>query len=129
MKLNHECVRDILLTVENKLVVGTYIKGLAAFDELKYSDNDKFYSIQKLIEARYLEGNASLFLGSTPEHPNYNIFIKSITYYGHQFLNNIRDDGTWKKTISTIGSKTKSVSIEIISQVASNILRSSLGLQ
>ena len=128
MKLNHECIRDILLTIENKLVVATYIKGLTAFDDLKYSDNDKFYSIQKLIEAGYLEGNAGFFLGSTPEHPNYNIFIKSITWYGHQFLDNIRDDGTWKKAISTIGAKAKSVSIEIVSQVASNILKSSLGL-
>lgn len=129
MKLNHECVRDILLTIENNLVVATYIRGLTAFDELKYSDNDKFYSIQKLIEAGYLDGNAGFFLGSTPEQPNYNVFIKSITWSGHQFLDNIRDDGTWKKAVSTIGSKAKSVSIEIISQVASNILRSSLGLQ
>ncbi|EJA0843158.1 DUF2513 domain-containing protein, partial [Listeria monocytogenes] len=54
-----------------------------------------------------------------------------ITWSGHQFLDNIRDDEVWKKTKKTV-SKFSSVSVSLLSTISSNVLsqliKNSLGV-
>lgn len=45
----------------------------------------------------------------------------NLTYDGHKFLDNIRDDKVWKDT-KTILSKFSSVSLSFVSSVASNVI-------
>jgi len=54
--------------------------------------------------------------------------ISSITYQGHQFLDNIRDDNVYTKTKSIL-STFKSVSIEIFSETASKVITSLISKQ
>ncbi|EAG0857908.1 DUF2513 domain-containing protein [Listeria monocytogenes] len=49
------------------------------------------------------------------------LFVSKITWSGHQFLDNIRDDEVWKRTKKTV-SKFSSVSVSLLSTIASNIL-------
>ena len=56
------------------------------------------------------------------------ILISSITYEGHQFLDNIRDDKVFAKT-KAILSKFKSVSIEVISETASKVITNMINQQ
>ena len=59
------------------------------------------------------------------------IYVKSLTYQGHQFLDNIRDDNVWNKS-KEILSKFKSTSINFIanisSQIIANIISNQLGI-
>lgn len=73
-----------------------------------------FYTAQKLGEAGYIDFERyKAFIEDSP--------IKAITWDGHAFLDNVRDTDVWKKTKSAT-SKVASVSINILSQVASGIL-------
>ena len=112
MKLLHDCVRDVLLTLEDKLGVFGGL-GDNQLDLPKYSSDDIKYTILKLNEAGYITCSKSDLVG--------NIYIKSITYQGHLFLDNIRDNNVWKKTKS-IASKFSSTSLTIISSIASQVI-------
>lgn len=116
MKLNHECVRDILLYIEDNLFYGYYI--VIADIELKnYSKEELLYTADKLLEAEFLIGNKRNTLNATlPD-----IRITSISWNGHQFLDNIRDDGIWKDTKKVL-SKFSSVSLNFVGNVASQVI-------
>lgn len=111
IKLIKDCVRETLL----------YIEANQQYDEIlemSYMKSDKFshdeicYTCERLAEAGYLD----IFRDLTG-----NISIKHITYTGHELLDNIRDEKVWSLTKSIL-SKLESVSIEIISQTASNVI-------
>jgi len=118
MKLNHDCVRDVLLFVEENLPYGHYV-DFSAIEIPDYSREDLLYTADKLIEADYLNGKKENYLGShTPA-----IRVTSMTWSGHQFLDNIRDDSVWKSTKKVL-SKFSSVSLSLMGNVASQVITS-----
>lgn len=122
MKLNHDCIRYIMLYLENYLTVSNYFL-LDPYSFCKnnyletYSNSDVLYSCEKLIEAGYINGKIKNFTDITIPQ----IKITSITWEGHKFLDNIRDDKVWKNTKSIL-SQFKTVSISFISEVAAQII-------
>lgn len=114
MKLNYECVRDLLIYLEENL---SYTKQINILQlELKdYSTEVLTYTAEKLIEADYID----CIVSKGFQIPT--IIVKSITFDGHQFLDNVRDDKIWNKTKSALNSF-KSISIDIISETASKVL-------
>ena len=127
MKLNQDCVRDLLIFIEDNLTYGVYIY----VNEIQignYSRDEILYSADKLLEAGLIDATMKTFMdsGGIPQ-----IRVKSITWNGHQFLDNIRDHKVWENTKGIL-SKFSSVSIEIISniaaQVISNMINSQMGL-
>lgn len=111
MRLNNECIRDLLLYLEENLDNENDI-DLVNFTFKKYTNEDIIYTAQKLIEAHYI--NARSAYGS---NTIYYFPVSSITYNGHQFLDTIRPQTVWEKTIE----KSKvlgDTSISILSQIA-----------
>ena len=107
MKLNHDCVRACMLYLEENLdmksrinLVGVHLKG--------YSDDDVLYSFIKLSEAGFINGKPQ----PAGNNPAYVFITTSITYEGHKFI-----DSTKK-----ISSKVASVSIDILTTIATNVL-------
>lgn len=125
MRLNHDCVRDLMLLSEENLNMSNYIRCSCIHSE-QYTCEELVYTASKLIEAGYLKGD---FLSSSAGKRD--TIISSITWSGHEFLDNIRDDGVWKITKDKL-SKFSSVSISIISKVATqvitNLINNQLGL-
>ncbi len=119
MKLLHDCVRDVMLCIEENLDDGQTISTTYIFETLKdYSLKDINYTCKKLKEAGYLI--IEQFIGG-------NIMVRDITYSGHQFLDSIRDNNIWIKTKSKI-SKLAGVSLPIIQQVATQMIAIELGI-
>lgn len=125
MRLNQECVRDLLLVIED-IEIDHYI----AIDNLQlgnYTKNELCYTADKLLEAGYINGRISAADG----HRYYHFPVESLTWVGHQFLDNIRDDGVWKDT-KKIVSKLSSVSLNLLenisTQVLTNLISRSMGL-
>lgn len=85
MKLNYDCVKDILLFIENYDNLYKPLHGLDDFSSLDYSDKDKFYSLKKLSEAGYIDADIQVLSG-----PSMYVHIQDITWAGHQYLNSIR---------------------------------------
>lgn len=124
MKLDHDFVRTLLLTVEKCPNPG----GLGN-DELKAvmlsnkkSFNELAYTIQILIEGDIV--SSKITWGNNK--PVY-IYPVNLTFKGHEYLDNIRDNKIWRQTKSAT-SKLASVSIDIMSKVASELIAKSLGI-
>ena len=126
MKLNYDCVRSVLLTVEKSKTIDEELNlnPLAVetiFEQLpKYEDNEILYTIEKLKEAGYI--NAALhfaaghFIDGT---------VSSITYSGHEYLDNIREPEVWRK-VKTMLKNAGAITLPLISQAAQLLIGSQL---
>ena len=129
MKLNPNCVRDVLLELE-KL---PYQKS-ATIAELStalphYSEDEISYTCLKLSEANYID----ITIIKSIHAPSSVIRnINDITYYGHEFLNNIHSDTVWND-VKAVGSKIGASSISAFAQIATGVvttlIQKQLGLQ
>ncbi|WP_215114104.1 DUF2513 domain-containing protein [Exiguobacterium sp. s70] len=119
MRLNHDCVRDALLTLEE---INTPFAPTRNFEIQEaprmtpYSEEEILYTIQTLNSANFIDAKVLRFSGS-----GYDLIIDSITWDGHQFLDTIRDESVWSETKKRT-SRFTSVGLQLISQVASGIL-------
>lgn len=125
MKLNHDCIRDVLKHVENDLHF-TEMKQSLSLSIDGYSHDEVTYTLMLLVDSGYIIGDIRKYNDGAV-----NVLYKHLTMKGHELLDNIRDDNVWKTTKEKL-SKISSVSIGIIndvaSQVISNILSKQLGL-
>ncbi|MCI9142793.1 MAG: DUF2513 domain-containing protein [Lachnospiraceae bacterium] len=134
MKLDLDCVRKVLLCVENntglrkfcffidsgleesEIIIGNtpapppdYQKKL-----LKEFDNDTLiYHVNYCIEAGLLTTNQPL--------GTYRTVIEDLTPQGHSFLETIRDNNIWSG-VKGIASKIGVKSLESVIQISSNVL-------
>src|SRR5699024_4384362 len=122
MKLNIECIRDVLLTSEEETDLSNEVLNIDTLTVMPrlncYKEDDIVYTIKKLKEARYIEADVKLY----PE--GHIAMIKHLTDEGHMYLDNIRDDGIWKKAKEKASKISSSVSINIISNIAMKLLYS-----
>lgn len=121
MKLIRECVRDTMLYLEDNLKLNDFVSS-DSISIPKYKQDDITYTISKLEEAGYINAVSR----SYDDEIFY--YINSITWNGHQFLDNIRDNKVWSKTKSIL-SKLESVSIEIISSTAAQVVTNIISKQ
>jgi len=129
MKLNYDCIRELLLVLETNLEFDNYLEfNPISFDDLleieglsEYSEQDLLCSIINLDDAGFIETISGVFDGS----PLQNISIIRITYYGHEFIETIRPKGIWQKT-KTILNEVGSASLPLLSSVSSSLLNDAI---
>lgn len=105
MKLNMDCMRELLIYLSNNLKIETGIlqKKIFCGIDLRnlyedqnlscFSSDDIFYSAYNLMSCNFIEAKA----GDQARPPvTYSIF--NITYAGHQFLESIREPTAWERT-------------------------------
>jgi len=111
-----DLIRDVLLAIEkDRKLDGT---GNYSWTLLGISDksaDDVMYSVRVLIQARYVTGSLTL--------PT----ISSLTWDGHEFLDNIKDPGIWAKTKKKAG-ELQGAGISVISQIALAEVKKHFGL-
>ncbi|MHA3066614.1 DUF2513 domain-containing protein [Lacticaseibacillus saniviri] len=130
MKLNHECVRAMLLDFESELefndsMFQDAMKELPSYK--KYGHDDFWYCFQKLISVNYINAYVQ---GGDDEYP-YAANISSLTWEGHEFLDTVRDNAVWKETksiLSKVSSSSLSFMSTVASQVLTNIISKQMGL-
>ncbi len=115
MRLNNECVRDLLLAIEENLGINDKV-SIDDFELPNYSNDELIYTALKLIEAGFINGDSSKMIDGSIF-----VYVSSLTWDGHKFLDNIRDNEVWRKTKSIV-SKFSSVSLGIISNVAAQVI-------
>lgn len=117
MKLNPDCVRDILLTTEDTTGYNEYLEYPAELSRCPllqdYSDNEIRYHIIQCVKSNLLEARREDLAG--------NIEISDLTPKGHEFLANIRSDNVWNKT-KNIAYKMGSFSISTLTNIATGVL-------
>lgn len=118
MKLNPDCIRDILLEVEKSstriygLTLDTNIKN-PLFD--KYSWSEITYHIDQCVMSNLLT-NAMVF--DSDEFAE----IGNLTPAGHEFIANIRQDTNWNK-IKNRALKIGSIALPILQEIATKFIK------
>lgn len=122
MKLNSDCLRDTLIAIEklHRIFInddGYLEKSVLWFDDLyselpAYNKEDVFYAIYNLDQAKYI--NASIrWINACAR----DCAINHMTYSGHEFLEEIRDDKRWKRIKGAL-SEIRDYSLSAINSVA-----------
>ena len=105
MKRDMDLVREILFAVERD-------EGLEALSE-KYGNALVAGHVAILKDAGLVE--AKIFGSDLLRVPSA-AHISRLTWAGHEFLDNARDNALWKKTLKFIGSKVSSVSFAVLTE-------------
>lgn len=119
MKLNPDCIRDCLLSVEE---LSTYDSVLTS-EQIsqskylsKYSKDEIYYHLNQLILGNYIvSSDSNKWIMS-------NLFIiNDLSPLGHEFLSNIRKDDSWNK-VKSIGKEIGTETLSSIKTIAENIV-------
>ncbi|MDD7333864.1 MAG: DUF2513 domain-containing protein [Lachnospiraceae bacterium] len=127
MKLNPNCVRDILIAVETNTGYNTYFDYPSEIEKApslsNYSDDEIRYHILQCEKAYLIEIRSTDLCG--------NYAISDLTPKGHEFLANIRSETVWNN-VKNVSSKIGANSLTALSQIASGIvtalIKSQLGI-
>lgn len=128
MTLNYDCIRDVLLYLEDtleytdnqvammhkRLTISSIANTLSS-----YSKEDVQYTIEKLFEARYIR-----IVDISVDKQKYivNGYIDDITWEGYNFLNNIREKSIWEAT-KEAAKKVGAMSVSAISMISFEIVK------
>lgn len=117
MILDHECVRSVLLEVE-KCGMQERITFRLLCDRLPdYPTDTIWYTCLKLDEGGFLDiitaSQLRMVMPSVVE-------VKCLTYQGHEFLDTIRENGTWAKVKDT-AKKAGVFSLESLGKIAQGV--------
>lgn len=124
MKLNLNCIRDTLITLENWLVLNDDLEFVLidldeickSSDMLKCSKPEIAYTLVLLNEAGFIKAIVSSTFEGIDE-----LNVVRLTYKGHQFLDTIRPQSMWDK-IYSISEKTGLKSISSIMEISDILL-------
>lgn len=129
MKLNYDCLRKTLMALEEVLTLrDDYGYQSIGVHEIidnpnisnEFDKKDIAYCLYMMIDAGLIEETQR-----TPLTPCRERCICTITYKGHEFLDNVRDNDIWKETKEK-AVKVGSVALNILSQIAANVISARL---
>ncbi len=122
MVLNPDCVRDVLLCVEH-CSFGERM-NLAKLQERlpDYTEEDLWYTCIKLEEGGYLDLMTAQYLRMPLPSIKQ---INDLTYSGHEFLNTIREQGTWDK-VKGVAKKAGVFSLKTLGEIAQEVAKTAV---
>ena len=115
MKLNPDCVRDILLAVEEGCDIG---RGVS-IPGPNYSRLQPYNESEVLYHVRQCDLSGFLYQAKTDLLGTYT--IRDLTPAGHEFLAHIRKDTIWSG-VKDVAGKVGATSLNAIVQIASNVV-------
>lgn len=103
MRLNPDCVRDIMLALEDTIMIDEYgntievdYRDVPNLEKLSSYDNaEVLYTLRQLLENGLLSKGSKYIIDCMPR-------IKDISSDGYKFLDAVRKDSAWQKIKSTI---------------------------
>jgi len=122
MKLNVDCIRDVLLYLEENLSIKDGNKfSKITLKQLKnaltqYDDDDIFYAVYNLYQAKYIDGKIT----NTRDVKMVFCNITEITWAGHAFLDSIKPPTIWDATKKG-AAKLGLVSIKALAEIATKL--------
>lgn len=122
MKLNPDCIRDILFAVEEN----TGFQKVMSIDEEDYTQYQQLKKY-KYEEVAYhvVQCNLSGYFVDFAARIDDSYMIVDLTPKGHEFLADIRSDTNWKK-IKETALKVGSFSLGVLADIAKKIISSQL---
>lgn len=120
MKRDMELIRRLALAIE--AAPGGYAPD--RFDIVGYSDEQVGYHGHLMVQAGLAEGfDVSLTGGSAPA-----AMLSSLTWSGHEFCEAARDDTRWKNAMKIVKDKGGSVTVSVLTQLLTQLMKQTFGL-
>lgn len=116
MRLNPDCIRDILLTVEEETGYNKHMgygDGADFVRLAKYPTDEVKYHLKQCEYSGFFVGFQQ-FLGG-------GFMIRDLSPMGHEFIADIRTDTNWNK-VKEIAKQAGSFSIEALSRIATGVI-------
>jgi len=120
MRRDLELIRKIVLSVEDAPT--GYAPDLKFED---YTPEQVGYHAYLLVDAGLAKGCNMTSLGS--DGPDYS--IECLTWAGHEFAQEARDDTRWKKAMGIVKEKGGTITLEILKLVLGGLMKAGFGLQ
>lgn len=118
MRLNPDCVRDILLTIEETTTFNKFMRyyvNNSTFERLaNYTHDEIVYHVRQCKMAQ-------LIVNVTFNDGGDYFSIQDLSPKGHEFLENIRSDNMWNDT-KAVATKVGSYSLSSLTIIATGIL-------
>ena len=119
MRLNPDCIRDILLYVEkNTTYEYPFISAEDLISRLKQYDRDTINYHIKIVH----EGN---LIDTVNYRNNLPLDISSLSWKGHEYIDTIRDDRIWEK-LKDSTKDIASVSLPLLIKLAEDVIKTFL---
>lgn len=121
MKLNPDCIRDIMFYLEEHLSISSELE----IEEVSVYTLEKAlsYPIQELANTLFVLDDAGFIVSNYDfgsDHIDaFDIF--RITYDGYQFIESVRPEPVWNK-VKSVGRHVGSFSMSTITQIATSVL-------
>lgn len=142
MYLNYDCLRDVLLVLERRLLIvekPDFLLGgdcmrlsfscvsleelMADDDIVGYSKADVFYCIHNLEQAGYITAYIE-YAGDCIQE----CIVTDITYSGHMFLRNVSDSTIWSAVKEKLGPGLNAA-LPVVFDLAGKLIAKGMGLQ
>lgn len=117
MKLNPDCIRDILFTVEDTTSFSSYMSVNP--EECNYEKLKSYSSEEILYHIKQCELTG--FLTKVSWYLNAHCLIHDLSPSGHKFIADIRSDTNWNKT-KEISKKIGSSSLDTLKQISIGVV-------
>ena len=128
MKLNPDCIRDILISVEEATdgvnLFQYDIQEVTYKRMKKYEHNEIIYHIRQCKMADLIVGCQEFDAGDL-------VWIQDLSPKGHEFLANIRQDTIWnntKEVAAKVGSKSLNTLLQISTSIITQLIKAQFGL-
>ena len=122
MKLDANCVRDVLLAVESapygQQIDIEKLQNMAP----GWTENELEYTCLKLKEAGFLDAYFDQCLGDVLP---YLCWINCLTYRGHEFLETIRSDSNWEQ-VTAIAKKAGIFSLKALADIGKSVAQAAV---
>lgn len=122
MKLNPDCIRDILFAIEevstpNSLILSTQLAKTKFLSN--YSNDEILYHLQQLDWSGYIiTPNRNKSLDGV-------FFVNDLSPAGHNFISNVRKDTNWNK-VKSVGKEVGSFALTSLQSIAEDVISSAI---
>lgn len=125
LRLNPDCIRDILLSVEEKCDTENDLTLPYEKNDVlnEYSNNELMYHVKQCDLSGFFYGASEDLSGD--------YCITDLSPIGHEFLSNIRKDTVWndvKGVANKVGSSSLKALMQISTSVMTELIKSQLGI-
>lgn len=121
MKRNLDLIREILLLCEEDTSGRIFCEDI---ESDAFSFEEISYHVSLLLDVDFIDAEEIPLMGNVFS----SYIIHRITMQGHDYLDSVRDESIWHKTKERLGKLLSSASLPLISEVASTIIKSQLGI-
>jgi hypothetical protein len=120
MKRDMELIRELLLAIEAK-DSNTFFAASELELKTEREKQEVYYNLQLMTDANLLEANMAKSMQGIED-----VVIKRMTWEGHEFLDNARNESIWKaakETITQKGSSIENVGFGVLTQLLVSVAK------